>query len=330
MSRRGWLLLGALGVIWGVPYLFIKIAVGQVSPPAVVLARTAIGALLLLPFALRRGGLSSLRGHWPAVAAFAALEIVGPWFWLSNAERTLSSSTTGLLVATVPIGAVVVGRLVDRTPVARVRWVGLLVGLGGVAVLMGPGAAADDPWAVTQVLLAALGYAIAPMVADRYLRQVPSPVLTAAVLTLAALVYLPVVAATGWPSGVRAGGVAALVVLGVVCTALAFTLFFRLIGEVGAARSTLVAYLNPLVAVAAGAVVLDEPVGWPLLAATALILAGSAAAARRGPGTPGVPDEATVPDEVAAVSADEPDGPGAPQTSESSAMSTTGSNPIRS
>ncbi len=306
MTRRGWILLGFLGVIWGVPYLFIKIAVGQVSPPTVVFARTAIGAVLLLPFALRGGGLRALRGHWVAVVTFAALEILGPWFWLSNAERTLSSSTTGLLIATVPIAAVVVGRMVDRTPVAPVRWAGLLVGLGGVVVLLGPGAAADDPWAVTQVLLAALGYATAPIVADRHLRDVPSPVLTTAVLTLSALVYLPVVAATGWPSSVSSGGAISLVVLGVVCTALAFTLFFRLIGEVGAARSTLVAYLNPLVAVTAGAVVLDEPVGWPLLVATALILAGSGAAARRGPApAAGVPDEVTVPGELATVSADE-------------------------
>lgn len=288
MSRRGWILLATLGLIWGVPYLFIKIAVGQVSPATVVFARTAIGALLLLPFAVRAGGLRPLRGRWPAVVAFAVIEIIGPWLFLSNAERTLSSSTTGLLIATVPIAAVVLGRAVDRTPVAPVRWLGLLVGLGGVVILLGPGAAAGDPWAVTQVLLAALGYAIAPMVVDRYLQDVPSPVLTTTVLALSALVYLPVVAATGWPAELEADGAISLVVLGVVCTALAFTLFFRLIAEVGAARSTLVAYLNPLVAVTAGALVLDEPVGWPLVAATALILLGSAAAARRTKAAPAV------------------------------------------
>lgn len=302
MSRRGWILLATLGLIWGVPYLFIKIAVGQVSPATVVFARTAIGALLLLPFAVRAGGLRPLRGRWPAVVAFAVIEIIGPWLFLSNAERTLSSSTTGLLIATVPIAAVVLGRAVDRTPVAPVRWLGLLVGLGGVVILLGPGAAAGDPWAVTQVLLAALGYAIAPMVVDRYLQDVPSPVLTTTVLALSALVYLPVVAATGWPAELEADGAISLVVLGVVCTALAFTLFFRLIAEVGAARSTLVAYLNPLVAVTAGALVLDEPVGWPLVAATALILLGSAAAARRGP-TRSASDDLAGPDEAAPVGA---------------------------
>lgn len=293
MSRRGWTLLLVLGVVWGVPYLFIKVAVAQVSPATVVFARTAIGALLLLPFALRAGGLRPLRGHWGAVVAFAVLEIVGPWFFLSNAERTLSSSSTGLLVSTVPIAAVVVGRLVDRRPVAPLRWVGLAVALGGVAVLLGPGAAVDDPWAVVQVLLAALGYAIAPIVAERRLRDVPVMALNTAVLGLAALGYLPVVVATGWPTGLRPTGAASLLTLGVVCTALAFTLFFRLIAEVGGARSTLVAYLNPLVAVGLGAAVLGEPLTWGLLAATVLILAGSAAAARRTPAAGRAADERT-------------------------------------
>ncbi len=304
MNRRGWTLLLALGVVWGMPYLFIKVAVGQVSPATVVFARTAIGALLLLPFALRNGGLRPLRGHWVPVVAFALLEIVGPWFWLSNAERTLSSSTTGLLVSTVPIAAVVVSRIVDRTPVAPIRWLGLVVALGGVAVLLGPGAAAGDPWAVVQVLLAALGYAIAPVVVERKLRDVPTITLNTAVLTIAALGYLPVVVASGWPTGLRLNGIAALVTLGVVCTALAFTLFFRLIGEVGAARATLVAYLNPLVAVALGALVLDEPVTWGLLAATVLILAGSAAAARRSraqAAEPEPPADEPEPDEAPAV-----------------------------
>ncbi|CAM5793287.1 DMT family transporter [Cellulomonas persica] len=282
MTRRGWALLLAMGVIWGVPYLLIKVAVEEVTPATVVLARTAIGALLLLPFALRGGGLRPLRGHWRAVVAFAVLELVIPWILLSNAERTLSSSTTGLLVATVPIAAVVIGRFVDHQAVALVRWVGLVVALGGVALLLGPGAAAGgDPWAVVQVLVAALGYAIAPIVAERHLRGVPAIPLTTVCLTLAALVYLPVVLLEAPHARPGTDAVVALVVLGVVCTALAFVLFFRLIEEVGGARSTLVAYLNPVVAVALGAVILDEPLTLAVVAAAALILAGSAAASRR-------------------------------------------------
>lgn len=284
MTRRGWLLLGAVGAIWGIPYLLIKIAVAEVSPPTVVFARTAVGAVVLMPFALRSGGLRPLRGRWTAVAVFAALEIVGPWLLLSNAERVLASSTTGLLVATVPILAVVLGRFVgDRRPVSSVRWVGLVVGLGGVVLLMGPGAVHGHAWSLGQVLLAALGYAIAPIVADRALRGVPAVTLTAACLTLAALVYAPVVAVTGPRLAPGPGTIAALLTLGVVCTALAFVLFFALITEVGAARSTLVAYINPVVAVALGAAVLSEPITPLVVVAMLLIVGGSAAGSHRSP-----------------------------------------------
>ncbi|MGV8976502.1 MAG: DMT family transporter [Cellulomonas sp.] len=282
MTRRGWLLLGLMGVIWGIPYMLIKVAVAEVSPPAVVLARTAIGAVVLVPFAARHGGLAALRGRWRALLAFAALEIIGPWVLLSNAEVTLASSTTGLLVATVPVFAVVLGRLVgDRRPVAPVRWVGLVVGLGGVALLTGLGSSSGHGWPIGQVLLAALGYAIAPIIADRALQGIPPVVLTTACLAVAALVYVPVVALSGHQAMPGARAIASLAVLGVVCTAVAFVLFFTLITEVGAARSTLVAYLNPLVAVALGALVLSEPVTAAVAVGGALIVGGSAAASSR-------------------------------------------------
>ncbi|MBX9247062.1 EamA family transporter, partial [Actinotalea ferrariae] len=279
MSRRGWGLLVLLGVIWGVPYLLIKVAVGEVSPATVVLARTALGAVVLLPFALRGAGFAALRGRWRALAVFAALEVVGPWMLFSDAERTLASSTTGLLVATVPVLAVVVGRVAgDRLPVPPVRWLGLLVGLAGVAVLTGPGLTAGHGWPVVEVVLGALGYAIAPVVAERHLQGVPATVLTTACLGLAALVYAPVVALEGPFAMPSPAALASLVALGLLCTAVAFLLFFRLIAEVGGPRSTLVAYLNPLVAVTLGAVVLDEPLGPAVWLATLLIVGGSAAA----------------------------------------------------
>ncbi|NTW40480.1 MAG: EamA family transporter, partial [Cellulomonadaceae bacterium] len=262
MSRRGAALLAALGLIWGIPYLLIKVAVGDggFAPAAVVLGRSALGAAVLLPFALRGRGFAALRGRWVAVAVFAGLEIVGPWMLFSNAERTLTSSTTGLLVATVPILSVVVGRLAgDRLPVAPVRWFGLLVALGGVAVLTAPGFSAGHGWPVAQVLLGALGYAIAPVIAERSLQGVPASVLTTACLGVATAVYLPVVLLTGPHAMPRPAAIGAVVALGLVCTALAFLLFFRLISEVGGPRSTLIAYLNPLVAVSLGALVLSEP-----------------------------------------------------------------------
>ena len=288
MSRRGWLLLGLLGVVWGTPYLFIKIAVeAGVSPASVVLARTAIGAAVLLPFALRGRGFRALSGRWPAVALFALLEVVGPWLMFPTAEQTLTSSTVGLLVATVPILSVVVGRVAgDRLPVAPARWAGLAVAFGGVLVLTGPGLRAGHGVAVAQVMLAVVGYAVAPVVAERALQGVPTTVLTVATLLIATVVYTPVVLLTGPHPAPGAGAIGALVVLGLLCTAVAFLLFFRLIAEVGGPRATLVAYLNPVVAVLLGAAVLSEPLSLTIGLAMLLILGGSSVAAfRRAPAT---------------------------------------------
>lgn len=294
MSRRGWALFAAVGIIWGVPYLFIKIAVEEVSPAMVVLVRTGVGALLLLPFALRTGGFRTMRGHWPAIVLFAALELMGPWFLLSDAERILPSSTTGLLVATVPIFGVILGRWFgDRLPVAPVRWFGLGIGMAGVALVTGPVTGLGGPWPVAEVILAALGYATAPIVADKALRGVPTLVLTSTCLGLAALAYAPVVLLTGLHPVPSGRAVLALAVLAVLCTAIAFVLFFELIGEVGAARSTLVAYVNPVVAVGLGALVLDEPVTWALAGALVLVLAGSALASKRS-APASVPRESTL------------------------------------
>src|SRR5713226_5980695 len=149
VTRRGWLLFATMSVIWGIPYLLIKIAVGGVPVPVLVLARVAIGAALLLPVALRRRQLGALRPYWGWLAVFAVIEIITPWLLLSDAERKLSSSMSGLLVASVPIIIVVLGRLTGGTErLTAVRWAGLLAGLGGVAVLAGPTAAGGNAWSV--------------------------------------------------------------------------------------------------------------------------------------------------------------------------------------
>jgi drug/metabolite transporter (DMT)-like permease len=282
MTRRGWLLFAAVGLIWGIPYLLIKVAVDEVSPAVVVLARTGLGALLLLPFALRRGGWATLRGHWWAVLAFAVLELMGPWFLLSNAERTLDSSTTGLLVAMVPVLGVVAVRLSgDSSRIGPARWTGLAIGLLGVGVLAAPTLDGGGAWPVTQVLLAAIGYAIAPIIASRYLQAVPGLVLTTVCLAITAVVYAPI-AALNWPSSMPSSSALwSLLGLAALCTALGLALFFALISEVGPARAVVVAYVNPAVAVAAGALVLDEAVTASTVIAFALILVGSVLATSR-------------------------------------------------
>lgn len=272
-----------MALIWGIPYVMIKVADAGVSAPVIVFCRTAVGALVLWPVAVRGGGmLTALRRHWWPLVWFALCEIIGPWLLLSDAERRLPSSLTGLLIAAVPIiGAVLAlsGGAAER--LSATRWLGLLVGLGGVVALAAPHLGGGDTWSVAEVMLTAIGYAIAPRIAATRLRNMPGTQLTAATLSLAAIVYVGpaiVTRPTAWPS---TSVIVALAGLALICTALAFLLFFRLIAEVGPARAVVFTYVNPVVSVLAGALVLGEPVTALTIAGFVLILAGSLLATGR-------------------------------------------------
>jgi len=269
-------------VLWGIPYLLIKVAVAEVSVAVLVFARTALGALVLLPLAARRGAATIVRAHWRALLVFAVVEIIGPWALLSDAERVLDSSLTGLLVAAVPIIAVLAGRLAgDRERLGPLRWAGLGLGLAGVALLAAPHVNAGSGLAIGEVLLVAVGYAVGPLIAARKLGEVPNLLVTASCLGFAALVYLPPALLT-MPAVLPAPEVLlALAGLGLLCTAAAFVLFFELIGEVGPTRAVVFTYVNPAVAVAAGVLLLGEPLTATVLAAFVLILLGSVLATRQ-------------------------------------------------
>ncbi|GAA2150750.1 DMT family transporter [Actinomadura napierensis] len=285
VSRRGWSLFALMSVLWGIPYLMIKVAGEGVSVPVLVFARTALGALVLVPIAARSGGLEPVRRHWRPLLAFTAVEILGPWALLSDAEHRLTSSMTGLLIAAVPIIGVVLARLTgDAERLGPVRWAGLLVGLAGVGVLAGPHLGGGSAWAVGEVMLVALGYAVAPMVATRRLQDLPSLHMAAGALTIAAVVYAGPAVAT-WPDAAPSGRVlASLGGLGLVCTALAFIVFFELIREAGTSRAMVFTYVNPAVAVVAGVLLLDEPLSGTIIASFVLILGGSVlATVRRAP-----------------------------------------------
>lgn len=275
-----------MSVIWGIPYLLIKIAVDGVSVPVLVLARTAVGALVLLPLTVSRAAWTPVLRHWKPVLAFAFFEIIAAWFLLTDAERHITSSLTGLLIAAAPIVATVLDRLTGGERLGATRVVGLGIGFGGVAVLAGPGLA-GSPWPIVEVLLVAVCYAIAPLIAARYLGDVPALPLTAACLGVAALIYAPPAVVT-WPDEMPSTTVfVALAALAVVCTALAFVVFFALIREVGAARALMITYVNPVVALAAGVTVLGEPLTVWNIAGLVLILAGLFLATRRADlGTP--------------------------------------------
>ena len=303
MSRRGWLLFVAMGVIWGIPYLLIKVADGGVSVPVLVCTRVTLGSLLLFPAAIRGGQLSALKGHLRWLAAFTLVEIVGPFALLSNAERHLPSSTSGLLIAAVPIFSALLAMATggaDR--LSLIRWAGLAVGLGGVALLAGPGAGHGDTLPVIEVLLTALGYSAGPLIANRKLADLPPVAVNAVCLGGAGVLYAPFAALT-WPHAMPSIQVlGALAGLGVVCTAAAFLVFFRLIAEVGPARATVITYVNPAVAVALGVIVLGEHLTPAIGVSFAAILGGSvlatrptkppsSTAARKSP--PVAPDRAT-------------------------------------
>ncbi|ONI75007.1 EamA family transporter [Actinosynnema sp. ALI-1.44] len=280
MTRKGWVLFGLLGVIWGLPYLMIKVAVGGVSVPMVVFVRTAVGAAVLLPLALRRIDWGVLRRHWLMILAFAATEILVPWYLLSDAERHLSSSMTGLLIACVPtVGALLATMGGER--LSGLRWVGLAVGFGGVALLAAPNLSGGDAWAVVEVLLVAVGYAIAPVIAVRRLQEIPGLVLVTVSLGLAAILYLPAAIVT-WPSRMPSQDVLwALGGLTVVCTAIGLLVFFELFKEVGPSKAVVITYVNPLVAVAAGVLILNESLTVTTIVAFVLILSGSVLATAR-------------------------------------------------
>ncbi|HSP65384.1 MAG TPA: DMT family transporter [Candidatus Deferrimicrobium sp.] len=283
MTRRGWLLFGVMGVIWGVPYLLIKVAVAELSPASLVLLRTATGALVLLPIAAARGSIGSLRPHWRWVLVYTVVEVAVPWMLLSDAERHVSSSLAGLLIAAVPfIGALLA--LVtggdDRLDTRRLT--GLLVGFVGVAALVGFDLSGGNVGAVGEIAVVTVGYALGPMIIARRLRGVPAVAVVTASLVLTAIAYAPAGVLQLPHHAPKVQVILAVAGLGVVCTALAFLLFFALIAEVGPVRATVITYVNPAVALALGVAVLGEPFTVSTGAGFVLILLGSFLATSRG------------------------------------------------
>jgi drug/metabolite transporter (DMT)-like permease len=293
VSRRGWALFAAMCVIWGIPYLLIRVAVRDVSPGTLVFLRTAIGGVvLLLPLALRAGGFRPVLRRWKPLLAFTVLEIAIPWLLLGDAEQRLPSSLTGLLIAAVPLVGVVAGRLTGTGDhVDRRRWAGLLLGLLGVGVLVGLDLGGLSALALLEVALVAIGYATAPIIMARKLADLPSFPVVSAALLLSAVAYAPY-ALTHWPRQVPATGVASIAILGLVCTALAFVLFFALIAEIGPSRATVITYVNPAIAVALGLLLLGEHftvgmgIGFPLILIGSVLAASTARPTRPSAPTP--------------------------------------------
>ena len=281
MTRRGLALFAAMCVIWGVPYLLIRVAVEEISPATLVLARTTIAALILLPIAAARGELRQVLPYWRPVLVFALIEIAVPWVLLGAAEQEISSSLTALLIAAVPlIGAVIARTTGNRERLAAESVFGLLVGLAGVAAIVGVNAEGAGAVPIIEVLLVAVCYAVGPVILQRHLARLPALGVITASLAITAVAYVPVAAFTLPTEMPSAEVVWSVLGLAVVCTALAFLLFFALIAEVGPVRATVITYINPAVAAVLGVLVLDEEFTVGMAIGFALVLIGSALATR--------------------------------------------------
>ena len=287
MSSRALVLFLAVGVAWGIPYYFIAIAIESFSTPSIVWLRVTLGALVLLPIVIYRGEFRATLRNWRGVLLFATLEMVGPWWLITEAERSIASSFAGLMMTTIPfIAAFITGTFLgDRAARHPVTIAGLILGFLGVFTLVGIDAFSGviDIVPVGMLAASAICYAIAPIVAGRTMPHVSGLSLSAIALAMVSLIYAPFAFVT-LPHDVALNppieAWVAIIVLGVISSAIAFVLFFALIKHVGPRRSTLITYINLLVATLLGIVFLNEPVTTGILIGLPLVVAGSYLAGR--------------------------------------------------
>jgi drug/metabolite transporter (DMT)-like permease len=279
VSTRAWGGFFAVAVLWGIPYLFIRIAVDDGVPPVFLAwARVTMAAAVLLVLARRAGVLGSLRGRWRWVAAYAIAEIAIPFPLIGFGEQRVSSSLAAILIAAVPLIMTVLAIRMDPSERATGwRLVGLCVGLAGVVALVGIDVAgrADELVGALAILLAAAGYAVGPMLLKRDLSGLDARAVMGASLGIVAVVLAPLAAIEPPTRAPSAGALASIVVLGLLCTALAFVVFANLLAEIGPSRASVITYVAPVVAVALGVAVLGERPGVGAVAGLLLILAGS-------------------------------------------------------
>jgi len=282
MTRRGLLLFVAMCLIWGIPYLFIRIAVSELAPVTLVFLRTAVAALVLMPIAIRQGGFRHLFDRWLPLVVFALIEIGIPWLAISTAEQHISSSLAGLLISAVPLVGVMIAPLFgNRERIGPVNLSGLLLGLVGVAAIVGLDLRATGWVPLVEMAVVVVCYAAGPAILARHLSSLPAVSVNAAALTLCAVVYAPL-AVFQWPRTIPSYEVlASVAVLALVCSALAFLIFFALIAEIGPVRATVITYINPAVAALAGILVLHENFTFGMGGGFICVLVGSTLATRR-------------------------------------------------
>jgi len=288
MSRKGWALFALVGLLWGVPYLFMKVAVDELATPVIVFSRLLIGAIVLVPLALYEGTLRPAFKYWKYIALYAIAEMVIPWSLITNAQKELSSGVVALLVATVPIWATLFAHHTgDSTAAHRTRIFGIAIGLIGILFLVGFETLNDvgNIRALIQVLVASASYAYAVNMITRKAPETSGVAINGIAMALSTVIFAPF-AFTHLPSQKPSNhAVLATIGLGVICTALAFWVFFIVLKEIGAARASLVVYPNTAVAVMLGIFLLDEQLTLAIVIGLPMVLLGSYFASRK-PSTP--------------------------------------------
>lgn len=292
MSRKGFLLFIAASLAWGVPYFFIRIAAEEFSPSMIIFARTLLGAAVLIPLAIKRDSLRPALKAWKYVLAFAVIEMMIPWLALTTAESGdpvhINSGLAGLLIGTVPFFSLFLGYFYmgDKSVFHPKTIFGLVTGFAGLFLLVGIDAFQGhiELFWVGVVIIGAIGYAIAPTIVAKHASHVPSEGVISISMVLVAIVYAIPAFAQPFQPGVTeatADGWIALIILGVVCSAIAFVVFFALIKEIGSTRATLITYPNTLIAILLGVLFLQEPLTTGMMFGIPLVILGSYFATRK-------------------------------------------------
>jgi drug/metabolite transporter (DMT)-like permease len=275
MSRKSLFHFVLVGILWGIPYLLMKVAVEDFPPAAVVAGRTLIGASILIPIAIYRKKFKGAVLGFKFVAFYALLEMIGPWILITTAEQEINSGLTGLLVSTVPIFATIITSLRgDHSVWQFKRIVGIVI--VGIESLTG----SSDPLSIAMVILASMGYAYAVIMVTSNLPLVDGIAINGLAMALTTIFWAPVAIAQ-WPSSISLNSALSIVALGIFSTAIAFILFFKLMDEIGPARGSLVTYLNTAVAVVLGVIILKEPLTVGIIIGLPLVLIGSYLASRK-------------------------------------------------
>ena len=279
MTRRGLILFASLGIAWGIPYLFIKVAVTELEPAMLVLARAGLAAILLLPLALARKEVVPVLRRWKPMLAYTIVEIILPWYFLSSAEQKISSSTAGLLIAAVPLAGVAVARVLGKPErMSAWNWAGIVVGMLGVGALVGFDVGGSDLIAVAEVAIVVVGYALGsgdprPLAVGCARRRHHRGLAGRHRHRLRAV-----------RAAHRCAADAVAVVAGDrvdhrarrrLQRARLHPRWWRCVAEIGPVKSTAITYVNPAVAILAGVLILGERVTIWTIIGFALVLAGS-------------------------------------------------------